>query len=462
MNSKLFIKNAKIVKSSSIHLGNVLLEDGKIKEIGDLSLETKDNIPILDAQNQYLLPGGIDAHVHFHLKTANGLTTDNFESGSRAALAGGTTTIIDFITPQRNEDLKQALLCRQQEVGQIYTDYSFHQSITHWDENTAKQMEEAVLHDGITSFKTYLAYSDSIGIDLTTLEKVMLKARELQAIVLVHAEVGEMIDEWLNNNDHQKLNPGFIHKKSHSIESETEAIKKVVALARKTSCKTYIVHVSTEEGMNIIKNAKNEGVPVFAETCPQYFVFENKIYSKKDKKTINYILSPPIRSIEDREGIIQAVANNNTDCISTDHCSFSSNLKYKNSEDYKKIPHGVGGVQYRLMLFYQSFISHGYSTWIDMARQTAENPAEIFGLKSKGKIEIGYDADLVLMKILDERIKIKQLPNYSKSDINVYQDIKISAIPSIIIKGGQIVYENNHLLSDIPSGKFIKRSISNN
>ncbi len=453
MSNKLFIKNASIVTPSEIIIGHLLMNDGKISEIGNIEQAT--DCLIIDAQQNYLLPGGIDAHVHFDLETPNGKTADDFISGSKAALAGGTTTIIDFITPKRKQSLLSAFNNRLKQAQNIYTDFSFHQSITSWNTGTAQQMEDAVKQQGITSFKTYLTYSGSIGINLEILEKVMLQAAKLNAIVLVHAENGKLNDQLSKEYEKSLRNPGFIHKKTHPVESEVQAIQDVIKLTEKTNCQTYIVHVSTKKGIQAIHEAKEKGLPIYAETCPQYFVFNDIAYSKSGRKSIENILSPPLRQRTHQQAILQSLAKGNFDCVSTDHCSF--NWQVKNNKNYFKIPHGIGGVQYRILMSHYHLISSSLISWLDFVHLTAENPAKIFGLQSKGKIEIGFDADLVLFNQNIDRSEIGTLKDFSKSDINVYKNENIFGEIEMVIKGGHIVFKNGELTDGLTSGCFIKR-----
>lgn len=453
MSSKLFIKNAKIVCSNKVIAGHLLIEDGKIAQIGDIAIPS--GCEIIDADYNYLVPGGIDAHVHLDLSTPNGKTADNFESGSKAAIAGGTTSIIDFITPSRESKLQKAFEERLEQAKNTYTDFSFHQSITSWDESTAQQMEDAVKNQGITSFKTYLTYSSSIGIGFETLGKVMIQAEKLNALVLVHAEMGDINDHLAEEYKEAKKARSYIHRKTHTVESEVQAIQEVIKLTKKTGCKTYIVHVSTQGGMQAITEAKKQNLLVFAETCPQYFTLHDLVYSKNYRSSVECILSPPIRHLNHKEYILQSVAKGDVDCLSTDHCAFS--WEDKNQENYFDIPHGVGGVQYRMQLSHQYLVGQGMISWVEFAKLTSENPAKIFGLSNKGKIEVGYDADLVIMKTFAKKTKISSLHDYSKSDINVFKDLGVWTKIQLVIKSGKLVFEQGKFNKDISLGQFIKR-----
>ena len=452
--SSLYIKNAKIVTSNgSIH-GDLLMEEGKIKQIGTIKDNTASRT--IDAKNQFVLPGGIDAHVHFKLKTKGIYTADDFESGSKAALAGGTTTIIDFVTPSNNQSLHQALESRKVEAAASYTDYAFHQSITHWNQNTEREMKEAVQQYGITSFKVYLAYQDTIGIDFSILEKVMEAASKLDALVMIHAEVGELIKELEDKVfDKQAL---LKHQLTHPAKVEYMAIVKALELVEKTSCKTYFVHVSTQKGIELINNAKKKGLPVFAETCPQYFLFHDQSFRFDKDMEVYSIMSPPIRSINNKRAIFNAVSHRQFDCIHTDHCAFMKSQKMAQVNSYEDMPNGIGGVQQRLSLVLNEFVSSGILSWQDFALLTADRAAKIFGLPNKGSIKVGNDADLVIYKENPKMVPLREYHDFSKSDIHIYANKKVRFIPDIVIKSGIVVFEDGIFKDPLPSGKYLQKN----
>jgi len=453
MDERLLIKNARIVLPQETLSGDLLIEKGKIIGIG--SFEDDKAAMIIDAKNNYLIPGGIDAHVHFDLETALGRTADDFESGSKAAIAGGSTCIIDFITPGRNESLLSAFEKRKKQIHKISTDYSFHQSITHWDDKTALEMENTVFQQGITSFKTYLAYTSSIGIDLQTLEKVMRKAAELNAIVLIHSEDGQAIDRAITASDDTFANIGATHQNIHTAETEIAAILQVIEIAKKTQCKIYIVHLTTAEGIQAVKQAQKQGFEIYAETCPQYFVFSDEVYSDNNQ-AIHFMLSPPIRSEYHQKIIGMSAAKGDFHCINTDHCSFSEKAKEK-AKKYSDIPQGISGVQYRLMLAHQHLIVDKGMSWQDFSKIISGHQAKLFNLPNKGKIEIGFDADLVLLQEIPQ-IKIKELTkDYSLSGENIYDDEVVSIAIDSVIKSGKIVFRNRGFTQTFCQGKYIKR-----
>ena len=448
----LLIKNGKLVIPTTIINADLLIVDGKISSI-EPTIESSD-FPILDAKGRYVLPGGIDPHVHLSLPTKNGLSADDFESGSLAALAGGTTTFIDFITPKKGQKLFDAFKQRLAEVENCHCDYAFHMSIIEWRSSIPEEMEACTKECGITSFKTYLAYQKSIGISLLYLEKVMNAAKSLNAMVTIHAELGDTIDELQKETLNYNQKELVFHSKTRPDYTEYQAVGKIIELVRKTGCQTYIVHVSTVESLTKINKAQKEGLPIFAETCPQYFTFNESVYQKSQEDALGYIMSPPIRSEENRKGIENGIRNGTISTLGTDHCPFTLDQK-QNAKDFTEIPNGAGGLQHRLSLVYSRFVKKEQLSFNEMINLTCCNPAQIFQLPQKGKIAVGYDADLVIWKEIYEKAGDQIL--YSKSDLDIYKNEIIQGKADIVIRTGQIVYQNEKLAGNLPIGRYLYR-----
>lgn len=449
---QLLIKNGNIVLPQETVQADLLIENGKISLIE--SFINSEGIPTIDAKGSFVLPAGIDPHVHLSLSTANGLSSDDFESGSKAALAGGTTTFIDFVTPRKGQNLLEAFNERKAEVKNCYCDYAFHMSIIEWRDEIPKEMEASVKECGITSFKTYLAYRNSIGIDFNDLEKVMKTAKSLNVMVTIHAEMGEIIDNLQEEAIHKKQYNLIYHPKTRPDYTEYQAVEKIIELVRKTKCKTYIVHVSTAESLNKISQAQKEGFPIFAETCPQYFTFEESVYEKPRNEALGFMMSPPIRSEENRQGIEEGITNGQVSTLGTDHCPFTLEQKQK-ATNFTMVANGAGGIQHRLSLFYSRFVDSKKLTFNDMSVITSTNPAQFFRLPNKGEIALGFDADLVIWKKTSEKIGDQKL--YSQSDMDIYSDEQIQGKADIVLKAGKIVYQNGKLEKDLPQGHYLYR-----
>jgi len=453
MNKRILVKNGLIVSEKDTIKADILIEDGIITEIKE-HIKVKDAV-IVDAKGQYVLPGGIDAHVHLCLSTANGTIADDFREGSIAALAGGTTTFIDFITPERHESITDATHKRKKEATNSLIDYALHGSITSWNENTFDEMKACVEKEGITSYKIYMAYKKGIGINDDIFFKTMRSAKALGIIVLSHCENGDVIDlmqeEALSNKHYEAK----YHALTRPSATETEAINRALMMAQITEAPLYIVHVSTAEGARLIKEAKKDGLKVFAETCPHYLLLNDKAYKSPDHPE-KYIMSPPLRKQKDQNYLWKALTNESIDVVSTDHCSYL--LKDKiNKRDFTKVPNGIAGLETRLSLLFTYGVLESKFSVNRFVALTASNPAKMFGLyPRKGTISVGSDADIVIWQKKKSTLTNKQL--HHKSDHTVFERMTTLASPQTVICGGHLAYDNGKLNTEGMKGRYLKRS----
>ena len=438
--NQLLIINGTIVYSDSTSVSDIAVSNGLIKEIGHLNPKNFPTHQIIDAKGKYIFPGGIDPHVHLELPTPAGTSCDDFLSGSKAAIAGGTTFIIDFVTPSHGQSLMKALTFRLKESNKCQLDYTLHMGITWFDETIPEQMEWCVNEVGIKSFKVYLAYKGSIGIEYDELEKVMQTASRLNAIVLVHCEEG---DEILKNQkkflSQGKTQPLY-HALSRPAEVEAEAVRKVIGLCRKTNCKTYIVHTSTARSLEYIRAAKMEGLPLFCETCPQYLLLDESVYSKPLPDSLKYVISPPIRSKQDQEALWMALADGTVDVISTDHCPFNTKgQKDVGINDFTKIPNGAGGIENRLALLYTYGVLTNKISLQQFAKLTSSNAARIFdAYPQKGTLEVGSDADLVIWNP-EVKSVISVDTQMQNCDSTIYEGMELQGLAEYVITKGNRV-----------------------
>jgi dihydropyrimidinase len=438
--SQLLILNGTIVTSQSTLKADLAVKEGIISHLGHLSETDFKDFRVIDATRKYIFPGGIDPHVHLQLPTPAGTSCDDFVSGSKAAIAGGTTFLMDFVTPSRGQSLKSSLAARLKESNNSQLDYRLHMGITWYDETIPKQMEWCVNEAGIKSFKAYLAYKGSIGIEYYELEKVMFAAASLDALLLVHCEEG---DEILKNQQkflsEGKTQPLY-HALSRPAEVESGSVRKVIDLCRKTGCKTYIVHTSTSKSIEYIHAAKKEGLPLFCETCPQFLLLDQSVYSKPLPESLNYVISPPIRSKHDQEVLWAALADGTVDVISTDHCPFNTKgQKDVGINDFTKIPNGAGGIENRLQLLYTHGVQTNKISLQRFVELMSTNAAKIFGLyPQKSSIEIGSDADLVIWNP-EAKSVISAKSQIQQCDSNIYEGFTVSGKAEQVILKGNII-----------------------
>lgn len=449
------IKNGNIVLSDRIIKGDLLIRNDKISEISS-HIKPHDDVVNVDAEDRYVIPAGIDAHVHMKLYTPADFSSDDFYSGSIAAYLGGTTSFIDFVTPDKNESLIKAIEKRFIDSQISLCDYALHMSITAWNDSVSDEMELCVKQYGIQSFKTYLAYKGIIGIDYNELEKVMFKAKSLNTMVTVHCEDGDEIikrqKEFLQNG---KTTPQF-HALSRTSEVESDAVKRVIELAEKTGCTTYIVHTSSAESIKYITNAQNKGLKVIAETCPQYLILDDSVYEKSIEESLKYIISPPIRKKQDNEALWTALKNKNVSVVATDHCPFNTKgQKDIGISDFTKIPNGAGGIEHRLALLFTYGVLKNKISLFDWVELCSTNPAKLFGLyPRKGNLNPGSDADIVIWNPHIETI-ISKNTHHQNCDSNIYEGIKIKGQAETVFHKGEMVVNKGELYQIPKKGLYL-------
>ena len=455
--SNLLIKNGRIINYNQTFFSDILIENGLIKSIAK-NIKSTDNIRVLDAKGMLLFPGGVDVHTHMELPTNEILSSDTFETGTKAAIYGGTTTIIDFANQTKGVTPWDALRKWEKKAFQkCYTDYSFHISITDLSKCTKEDIK-GFINYGITSFKTFLAY-EKMKLNFKELETLIGWVKEFGGLITVHAELGELIEQKIKSlKENKNLSPKY-HALAHSLESETEAVKILIAISEKTQAPIYIVHVSSSEAIDLIKDAKNKGIQIFAETCPQYLILDNSVYNNSNfLDAAKLIMSPPLRSQEDLYKMWNGVIDNTIDTIATDHCPFNIADKRKGKNSFTDIPNGIPGVEQRFHLVYsEGVVKRGLSLnkFTDLI---STNPAKIFGIyPQKGIIQIGSDADIVIFNPNTLfTIDLKKLK--TNCDYSPYEGKTLYGQINMVIKSGEIVVKNQKILSKIKKGKFLKRS----
>ncbi len=451
----IIIKNGIIVSSDREYKSDIYIENGRIKIIGEkISFS---GIKTVDAKGLYVLPGAVDAHVHLQLPTPAGNSCDDFQSGSIAAIAGGTTSVIDFVTPFSGQSLLQALKSRKQEAEKSYIDYSFHMSVTGWNDNTEKEIK-ACIKEGINSFKIYLAYKGVIGINDDVVVRLMDVISKNNALLTAHCENGDLIKFLQQSFLKNKKTSPLYHALSRPVEAEAEAVNRMISLAGVLNCPLYIVHVSSGAAMKIIQQARKSGQTVFAETCPHYLLLTEEEYKKPSREAISYILSPPLRTKKDQQNLWAALKNGRLDVVATDHCPFNNKgQKDIGINDFSKVPNGGNGLEERLSLLWHFGVRTGKISPSRFVELNCTNPAKIFGLyPQKGSIETGADADIILWN--SDKIKvISAKTHHQNCDTNIYEGIKVSGAPEKVFVKGQLVWDDDKFIKPSVTGMFLKR-----
>lgn len=453
----ILIKNGTLVTSAQAFNSDIYISNGKIEQIRE-SLNILEPIDrTIDATGKLIFPGGIDPHVHLHLSTPAGYSADDFESGSKAALLGGTTTLIDFVTPHKDQSLIDALIDRNSEANSCLCDYSFHVSPVKWTKNTEQEILDCI-ESGITSFKVYMAYKDSIGLNDKDIFRVMHVVGTAGATVTLHCESGDDIEKLRSDLvKNGKTKPEF-HPVSRPDYTEAEAVQMAIGMAKITNCPIYIVHTSSAKSIRFIEEAQKSGQQVFSETCPQYLLLNDSKYIGEFKETAKYVMSPPLRKKEDQNALWAAISKGIVKTIGTDHCPFNLEQKEKGINDFRKIPNGAGGVEHRMKLLFSYGVLQNrinYNQFVDI---TSTQAAKIFGLyPQKGEIAVGSDADIVVWNPKTENT-ISVENHHQNCDLEIYEGAKTFGTPEIVILNGEVMVENGKLISE-KKGRFLKRTI---
>lgn len=450
------ITNGTIITPGGEKQVDILIEGDTIAAITDAGMATSGPHPNeIDAAGYYILPGGVDPHVHLHLPTRAGYSSDDFLSGSLAALHGGTTTLIDFVTPHKGQSLPEALGLRIEEAHNSLTDYSFHVSPVEWRHTLPAEIK-ACMNLGIGSFKVYMAYKDSIGLDDEVLEKVMAAVGAAGGLVVIHCELGDEIGKLR----HALFSAGktgiSAHPLSRPPEMESLAVQAAINMAAKTDCPLYIVHVSAKESLAHIRAAQRNKQLVFAEACPHHLLLDDTSYDNSFEKSAPFVLSPPLRKTADQEALWEALSDGTIQVVGTDHCPFMMTQKMKGLHDFRLIANGAGGVEHRLELLYTFGVRQNRISMSRFVDLVSANPAKIFGLyPAKGCLQAGADADLVLWDPEATRI-ISADSHHQHCDHNIYEGLAVQGQAAFVVKGGELVIENGRSIKK-PAAKFLKR-----
>lgn len=440
------IKNGVLVYSDKTEKGDIAVEDGKIVNI-NTNIQPSDNDTVIDAKGCYVMPGMIDGHTHFDMDAGLAYTADTFKTGTKAAVVGGTTTVVDFATQDKGKTLREAYNNWMSKAkGKSSCNYRFHMAITDWNENTKKEMDE--MKDlGVTSYKMYMAYDNLLAHDdeiLSCLEKV----KEVGGVLGVHCENGALINKRIKDLVSQGLMSPASHPISRPDLIEAEAISRLCYIAKLADYPVNIVHLSSLAGLKEVRKARENGQNITVETCPQYLLLQDDLYLN-GFESAKYVMSPPLRKKQDNEALIKAIADGEVDTIATDHCSFNfKNDKEKGKDDFRKIPNGAPGVEHRLLLIYTHLVENGIISISKMTKLMSENPAKLYGMyPQKGVLSVGSDADIVIFDPNTEDIITaeKQMQNV---DYTPYEGFKVKGSVRDVLVNGIIAVQNGKLINE--------------
>jgi len=450
------ISNGTIITPTDTYRADIGIEKGKIVEIArKISDGAKE---VVDARGTYVFPGGIDVHTHLEMPFGGTVSCDDFETGTIAAAHGGTTCIVDFAIQGKGQSLKQTLnTWKAKARGKAICDYGFHVAICDLTDKILNEIPKAVA-EGVTTFKTFLAYKGSLMIDDGALFRILRKCKEAGALMAIHAENGDVIDLMVKDLLAQKRTAPKYHALSRPPEAEGEATGRAIAIAQMAGAPIYIVHLSCKEALDKVKEARDRGMPVFAETCPQYLILSHKNYDEPGFKGAKYVMSPPLRDRSNHPLLWQALVSGDLQVIATDHCPFNmKGQKDLGKKDFSLIPNGAPGIEHRLCLVYNEGVNKkriSVNRFVDLISTT---PARLFGLyPEKGTVAVGSDADLVVFDP-KERFTITQKTSHQNVDYTPYEGYKGKGFPRVVISRGKIVVKEGKFLGRPGQGRYIKR-----
>jgi dihydropyrimidinase len=454
---RLLVRAGTIVSDGRSFQGDILVVDDKIAAVGKKIAQPADVDRVIDAEDCEVFPGGIDPHVHLELETPAGISCDDFESGSRAALAGGTTTVLDFVTPRRNESLSAALAARKEAARAATCDYGLHMSVTAWHSRLFAELEACRL-EGVLSIKAYLAYKETIGLEDGEFLAVLDAARKLNCLVMVHAESGDMVSYLQKKLLAQGKTAAGSHPFSRPAEVEGDAVRRALLMARLAGVPLYIVHVSSRQGVEAIAAARQAGQTAIGETCPQYLLLDESRYQGDCREAALHVMSPPLRAREHQAALWEGLAQGTIQALATDHCPFTVPDKVRYAEsDFTRIPGGIGGIGYRLMLLYTFGVRAGRIPLARFVDLVSTRPAKIFGLyPRKGTIRPGSDADLVVWDP-QRKMKVPAAGPRQRCGHTAYEGLQLHGGPRLVCRRGEPVFDDGKIAAAPGPGLYLAR-----
>ena len=452
------IRNGSVVTASDTYIADVAITNGKIVAIGT-DLPAQNAAKVLEASGKLVLPGGIDVHTHLDMPFGGTTSADDFETGTRAAAFGGTTTLIDFAIQYKGQPLRQAFdTWMNKASSKAVCDYAFHCIVTDISGGQLSEMNDLV-HEGVTSFKLFMAYPGVFMLDDGSIFKALQTTSKNGGMVCMHAENGSAIDVIVQ----QALAEGKRAPKYHALTrpttAEAEAVGRAIALAEMAGAPIYIVHLSCNDALEKIREARDRGLPVYAETCPQYLYLSLENMDAPGFEGAKYVFTPPLREKWNQEKLWDGLKRDHLQVVSTDHCPFCfKEQKELGRDDFTKIPNGGPGVEHRMSLIYSGGVASGRFSANRFVELVATTPAKLFGLyPRKGTIAVGSDADLVIFDPARKHT-ISAKTHHMRVDYSMFEGIQVTGMPDVVLSRGRVVVDRDKFLGRAGQGEFLRRS----
>ena len=430
--------------------GDLLTDGRKIVQVGGTIDVPCDRV--IDAAGCYVFPGFIDTHTHFDLEVGSTVTADDFVTGTKAALVGGTTTVLDFATQERGMTLMEAFRKWENKAKNSSCNYGFHMAMSEWNEARIAELP-LMIENGVTSFKMYMVYDNMRLSDGVMYEAIKHLARE-DCIIGTHCENDDILKARVKELKAEgKISPRY-HAVSRPNLVEADGVGRLMDAACLAGGPAWVVHLSTKEGLAIARRARERGQEVYLETCPQYLVLEESMYDAPDGA--KFVMSPPLRSVEDQEALLNALSSGDIDWIGTDHCSFTMAQKAAGKDDFSQTPNGGAGVQNRAEIVYTRAVKGGYIDVVRMGQLLSTRAAKLFGMyPRKGTLQAGSDADIVIFDP-DNAHTIHAATNLHNCDNSPYEGYEAAGKTRDVILNGELVVENGALLVS-GKGEYVHR-----
>src|SRR5438477_840767 len=451
------IANGKVVTATDTYLADIAISAGKIEVVGQ-NLPRQNAARVLEAMGKYVFPGGIDVHTHLDMPFGGTTSADDFETGTRAAAFGGTTTLIDFAIQYKGQSLRTAFDTWMSKASQkAVCDYSFHCIVTDLGGTQLEEMN-ALVGEGVTSFKLFMAYPGVFMLDDASIFKALQTTAKNGGLVCMHAENGSAIDVIVQ----QALAEGKKAPKYHALTrpttAEAEATARAIALAEMAGAPVYIVHLSCNEALEKVREARDRGLPAYSETCPQYLYLSLENMDAPGFEGAKYVFTPPLREKWHQEKLWQGLAKDTLQVVSTDHCPFCfKEQKELGKDDFTKIPNGGPGIEHRLSLVYTGGVHGKHFSPNRFVQLVSTAPAKLFGLyPRKGTIAVGSDADLVLFDPNQEEV-ISAKTHHMRVDYSMFEGIKIKGAPKTVFSRGRAIIDSGKFVGRPGSGQFLRR-----
>jgi dihydropyrimidinase len=451
------IRGGTIVTATDTYVSDVGITGGKISVIGS-NLPTEAAGKVIEARAMLVMPGGIDVHTHLDMPFGGTTSADDFETGTVAAAYGGTTTLIDFAIQYKGQTLRHAFDTWMKKAdGKAVIDYSFHCIIT---DIAGAQLDEmkAFVREGVPTFKLFMAYPGVFMLDDASIFKAMGVAADCGGMICMHAENGGAIDVIVQRALAQGKRSPKYHALTRPVTAEAEATSRAIALAEMAGTPVYIVHLSCNEALEKVREARDRGLRVYAETCPQYLYLSLENMDGPGFDGAKYVFTPPLREKWHQEKLWQGLAKDDLQVVSTDHCPFCmKEQKELGKDDFTKIPNGGPGIEHRVSLVYSGGVHGGKFSANRFVQLVSTAPAKLFGLyPRKGTVAVGSDADLIVFDA-DEEQTISVKTHHMRVDYSMFEGTRVKGVPKTVLSQGRVIVENGKFVGKVGAGEFLKR-----